>query len=172
MKYLIFVLLSIFVFSCSKSDANGSISSENNNANTPETFGDWAPSFTDQTTNFSQTRMGTKGTEETREITVSSSNQEVLSIEQESEDINEDGDSYDIISQIIATYTASGGLGSFSSSNAVTIKYDLDIEIKNDGLVDIDISTLSSGQIQINANPSSGYKFLGWDGPSVSKPSL
>ena len=170
MKYLIFVLLSIFVFSCSKSDANGSISSENNNANTPETFGDWAPSFTDQTTNFSQTRMGTKGTEETREITISSSNQEVLSIEQESEDINEDGDSYDITSQIITTYTASGGLGSFSSSNAVTIKYDLDIEIKNDGLVDIDISTLSSGQIQINANPSSGYKFLGWDGPSISKP--
>ena len=170
MKYLIFVLLSIFIFSCSKSDADGSISSENNNSNTPETFGDWIPSFTDQTSNFTQTRTGTKGTEETREITVTSSDQVILSLEEEDSDLNEDGDLYDITTQTITTYAASGGLGSFSSSNSVTIKYDLDIEIKNDGFVDIDISTLSSGQILINAEPSSDYKFLGWDGPSILKP--
>jgi hypothetical protein len=171
-KLLLLALLLIFLLSCSKSDSNGSISSEVNNSTTPETFGDWSPSFTDQTSNFGQTRTGTKGTKETREITVTSADDQViLSIEEvENSDINEDGDNYDITTQTTTTYTASEGLGSFSSTGEISIKHDLDIIIKNDGLVDIDIASLSSGQIKINANPSSGFEFLGWDGPSVLKP--
>ncbi len=40
---------------------------------TPETFGAWGPSFSDQTTDFTQTREGNQGTTESRQVTISSS---------------------------------------------------------------------------------------------------
>ena len=79
-KILSFVFL-MFLFFCSKSDSSDAISSEENNSNLPETFGNWSPDFTNQTTNFNQTRTGSKGTNETREITVTSSDEVLLSIE-------------------------------------------------------------------------------------------
>jgi len=168
-RIFLFILTTSLILSCSKSDSEGSLSSETNNSNSPETFGEWSPSFTDQTNNFVQSRTGSNGTNETREINITSNEQVVISKEKDL-DINEDGDNYDIITETTSTYTASEGLGSFSSSGIITVKSDIDIEIKNEGLVDIDISEISSGQIKLVANPSSGFRFLGWDGPSVSVP--
>ena len=85
-------------------------------------------------------------------------------------DINEDGDNYDITSQEISTYTASEGLGTFITSGTISIKSDIDITLKNSGNVNLDITSLSNNKVIINANPSNGYEFLGWDGPSVLKP--
>tara|TARA_B100001173_G_C16030587_1_gene566585 strand:+ start:3616 stop:5004 length:1389 start_codon:yes stop_codon:yes gene_type:complete len=168
-RIFLFILTMSLILSCSKSDSEGSLSSETNNSNSPETFGEWSPSFTDQTNNFVQSRTGSNGTNETREINVNSNEQVDISKEKDL-DINKDGDNYDIITETTSTYTASEGLGSFSSSGIITVKSDIDIEIKNEGLVDIDISEISSGQIKLVANPSSGFRFLGWDGPSVSVP--
>lgn len=47
---------------------------------------------------------------------------------------------------------------------------DFDIEIKNEGLVNIDISEIDSGIVNITANASADHQFLGWDGPSISIP--
>ena len=168
-RIFLFILTTSLILSCSKSDSEGSLSSETNNSNSPETFGEWSPSYTDQTNNFVQSRTGSNGTNETREINITSNEQVVISKEKDL-DINEDGDNYDIITETISTYTASEGLGSFSSSGIISVKSDIDIEIKNEGLVDIDISEINSGQIKLVANPSSGFTFLGWDGPSVSVP--
>ena len=169
-KILSFVFL-MFLFFCSKSDSSDVISSEENNSNLPETFGNWSPDFTNQTTNFNQTRTGSKGTNETREITVTGSDEVLLSIESKLlTDINEDGDNFDITSQTITTFTASEGLGSFISSGTTLIKSDINIELKNAGQVDVDITSISTGEVLINANPSDGYRFLGWDGISISTP--
>ena len=169
-KILSFVFL-MFLFFCSKSDSSDAISSEENNSNLPETFGNWSPDFTNQTSNFNQTRTGSKGTIETREITVTSTDEVLLSIESKLlTDVNEDGDNFDITSQTITTFTASEGLGSFISSGTTLIKSDINIELKNAGQVDIDITSISTGEVLINANPSDGYRFLGWDGNSISTP--
>ena len=145
-KILSFVFL-MFLFFCSKSDSTDAISSEENNSNLPETFGNWSPDFTNQTTNFNQTRTGSKGTNETREITVTSSDEVLLSIESKLlTDVNEDGDNFDITSQTITTFTASEGLGSFISSGTTLIKSDINIELKNAGQVDIDITSISTGE--------------------------
>ena len=85
-------------------------------------------------------------------------------------DINQDGDHYDITSHTISIYTASQGLGSFSSSGPISILSDIDIDIKNEGLVNIDISEIDSGMVNVTANASTDHQFLGWDGPSISIP--
>ena len=157
------------IFSCTKSDSNEKVLSDVDNSTKPEIFGEWSPAFSNQINNFIQKRSGNKGTEETREVTIDSI-EEVVKSKEGDTDINQDGDYYDITTQTILTYTASYELGSFSSSGPISILNDFDIEIKNEGLVDIDISEISSGQIKLVANPSSGFRFLGWDGPSVSVP--
>ena len=164
-----FYFLIFIIFSCTKSDSNEKVLSDVDNSTKPEIFGEWSPAFSNQINNFIQKRSGNKGTEETREVTIDSI-EEVVKSKEGDTDINQDGDYYDITTQTILTYTASYELGSFSSSGPISILNDFDIEIKNEGLVDIDISEISSGQIKLVANPSSGFRFLGWDGPSVSVP--
>ena len=128
MKYLklFLVLFSVTVitllFSCS-TDSNGSDS-------TNETFGDWVPLFTNQSENFTQTRIGSLGTQESRTISVTSqSNTTESSEENENIDVNEDGDLFDFIEIIETTYTSSSNLGSFSSKS-YTIKTDNDMVLK------------------------------------------
>ena len=157
------------LLSCSKSESSSNISSEINDSNSPESFGNWTPIFTDQTSNFTQSRNGSNGTLETREITIDF-NEEVVKSKEGDTDINQDGDHYDITSHTISIYTASQGLGSFSSSGPISILSDIDIEIKNEGLVNIDISEIVSGMVNITANASTDHQFLGWDGPSISIP--
>ena len=157
------------LLSCSKSESSSNISSEINDSNSPESFGNWTPIFTDQTSNFTQSRNGSNGTLETREITIDF-NEEVIKSKEGDTDINQDGDRYDITSHTISIYTASQGLGSFSSSGPISILSDIDIDIKNEGLVNIDISEIDSGMINVTANASTDHQFLGWDGPSISIP--
>jgi len=172
MKTLVSVFIIICLFSCSKSDSDNSISVQNSTTSSVETFDEWSPAFTDQTTNFTQSRTGSKDTKQTRDITVTSQEQIIEASEESNNlDVNEDSDKYDITSQTVITYTASEDLGSFSSPNDnFTIKYDIDVLIKNEGTIEIDYTSLTSGEIIINAEPSSGYNFLGWDGPSISRP--
>ena len=172
MKTLVSFFIIICLFSCSKSDSDNSISVQNSTTSSVETFDEWSPAFTDQTTNFTQSRTGSKDTKQTRDITVTSQEQIIEASEESNNlDVNEDSDKYDITSQTVITYTASEDLGSFSSPNDnFTIKYDIDVLIKNEGTIEIDYTSLTSGEIIINAEPSSGYNFLGWDGPSISRP--
>ena len=157
------------IFSCTKSDSNEKVLSDVDNSTKPEIFGEWSPAFSNQINNFIQKRSGNKGTEETREITIDSI-EEVVKSKEGDTDINQDGDYYDITTQTILTYTASYELGSFSSSGPISILSDFDIEIKNEGLVNIDISEIDSGIVNITANASADHQFLGWDGPSISIP--
>ncbi|MGB2171468.1 MAG: hypothetical protein ACPH03_03395, partial [Flavobacteriaceae bacterium] len=64
--------------------------------NTPtieETFGNWTPDFIDQTSNFTQTRTGSQGTQQTRTINVTAETNTASATEgQINQDINEDGD--------------------------------------------------------------------------------
>ena len=172
MKKILPLISLILLFFCSKSESTNPNSSLDIDSNQIETFGDWSPDFKNQTSNFTQIRTGSKGNNETREINVTKTEEVILSIESNQlvEDINEDGDNYDITSQKISTYTASEGLGTFITSGTISIKSDIDITLKNSGNVNIDITSLSNNKVIINAIPSNGYKFLGWDGPSVLKP--
>ena len=171
MKKILPLISLILLFYCSKSESTNPNSTLDINSNQIETFGDWSPDFKDQTSNFTQTRTGSQGNNETREINVTKTEEVILSIESiQGMDINEDGDNYDITSQEISTYTASEGLGTFITSGTISIKSDIDITLKNSGNVNLDITSLSNNKVIINANPSNGYEFLGWDGPSVLKP--
>ena len=163
-----FIFLAI-ILSCSKSDSSGDTSSEINDSDSRQVLTSWSPPFTDQTSNFTQSRTGSNGTLETREINIDSY-EEVLKSKEGDTDVNQDGDFYDITTQTISTYTASEGLGSFSSSGSISILSDLDIEIKNEGLINIDISEIDSGRVNITATASTDHEFIGWDGPSISIP--
>ena len=113
-KLLYSFIFLIVILSCSKSDSSGDTSSEINDSDSRQVLTSWSPPFTDQTSNFTQSRTGSNGTLETREINIDS-NEEVLKSKEGDTDINQDGDFYDITIQTISTYTASEGLGSFSS---------------------------------------------------------
>lgn len=107
-NYLLVVLVVAFtIISCSSDSGDDDV------IDTPETFGSWSPAFTDQTSNFTQTRTGNQGSSETRNITVSStaSSEETDEYSQDS-DINGDGDKVDDITLITTTYSASNNLGS------------------------------------------------------------
>ncbi|MDA7819474.1 VCBS repeat-containing protein [Flavobacteriaceae bacterium] len=83
-----------------------------------ETFENWTPDFTNQTTNFTQTRTGSNGTEQTRIIDVSSTSNSTYSNEGNIyQDINGDGDIEDSVEIINITYVASENLGQFDSVN-------------------------------------------------------
>ena len=106
--YCLFIIL--FVLSCSTDDGG----SEMDNTNTtPETFGDWSPDFTNQTSDFTQTRTGSEGTQQTRTINITSSSNTTTSTEESiNQDINDDGDLFEDIEVILTTYTGSENLGS------------------------------------------------------------
>ena len=122
MKYnFIILLFALFIIGCS--------SEEDSADTTPETFGNWTPAFTDQTSNFTQTRTGSKGSSESRNITVSSQ----VETEEENErtatfnlDLNGDGDFVDYVERTITTYTASNNLGSHTVTSDWSISFDQD----------------------------------------------
>lgn len=78
-----------------------------------ETFGNWSPTFSNQTNNFTQTRTGSNGTTETRTINVTSSSNSSSSSEIDiNKDVNSDGDMLDEINIRTITYSADNNLGS------------------------------------------------------------
>ena len=106
---LLVFLLTVIITSCSSDDGGEEMIKP-----TPqETFGNWSPDFTNQTSNFIQTRIGSNGTSETRTINVtassstSSSTEEILN-----DDVNDDGDLFDEIIIRITSYSADNNLGS------------------------------------------------------------
>lgn len=67
-----YFFLCLIVFSCSKEEEPA----ENRIKKTvtpPETFDSWSPNFDNQTSDFNQTRSGSKGTDQSIAITVTSS---------------------------------------------------------------------------------------------------
>ena len=108
-----FILIVFLLIGCSKGD--DSSESNSNVTTTPETFGSWSPDFTDQTSNFEQSRTGSAGTKETRNVTVTSSVSSNETNERigDNPDINNDGDFVDYYANITTTYSASIG-GDFS----------------------------------------------------------
>jgi len=107
LRLLVF-LLTVIITSCSSDDGGDELVTP-----TPqETFGNWSPDFTNQTSNFTQTRTGSQGTEQTRTINVTSSSSTSSSTEEIlEEDINDDGDLFEDIEVITTTYTGSENLG-------------------------------------------------------------
>lgn len=66
LRSLICLLSSIIITSCSSDDGGDEMVT----STTQETFGNWSPDFTNQTSNFTQTRTGSQGTEQTRTFTL------------------------------------------------------------------------------------------------------
>lgn len=92
---------------------------------TPETFSNWTPNFSDQTDDFSQSRTGDKGTNETRTIIVSVDEEIINDNERNlNSDLNEDGDRVDYLQKTIFTYTASENLGSFQATSDWVVSVD------------------------------------------------
>lgn len=111
--YCLFIIL--FVLSCSTDDGGSEMDNTNTTPEpTPqETFGNWSPDFTNQTSDFTQTRTGSQGTQQTRTINVTSSSNTTTSTEESiNQDINDDGDLFEDIEVILTTYTGSENLGS------------------------------------------------------------
>lgn len=101
-----------------------------------ETFGVWTPSFSEQTADFTQTRTGNQGTEETRTINVTNNSSTVSTNEtQENQDFNGDGDKVDDVDVTSTTYTASQGLGSRTDiSGTITLDRDANVFNTNPGI--------------------------------------
>ena len=113
LKFIAVITLTPFFYSCSSGDAG------DDTINPPqETFGSWSPDFTNQTSDFSQTRTGSLGTQQTRTINVTTSSSTSSSTEESiNQDINDDGDLFDEVEQVVTTYSASDGLGSFQQDS-------------------------------------------------------
>ena len=103
---LLFLSIFYLFISCSP-DSGG------DDTDVQETFGNWSPDFTSQTSNFTQTRSGSQGNQQTRTIEVTSSSSTSSSTEESiQQDINNDGDLFEDIQVIVTTYSASENLGS------------------------------------------------------------
>ena len=125
MKKLFFLNALLLVYSCSSGDTG------DDTITTPplETFGEWSPAFIDQTSNFTQTRTGNQGNQQTRTINVTTYSSTSSSTEESiNQDINDDGDLFDEIEEVVTTYSASDGLGSFQQSS-IKISEDNDMGI-------------------------------------------
>ena len=110
------ITLSLF-YMCSSPDDESS-----SPAPAIETFGAWGPAFADQTSNFQQTRTGSNGTVQTRDVTVTESSVSLDANErQDGIDLNNDGDSVDYYTITETTYSASIG-GSFSETSFMITK--------------------------------------------------
>ena len=104
----------LVVFSCSK-DEESAASTVTQTVTPPETFDSWTPDFNNQISNFNQTRSGSQGTDQTRAITVTSSQDIEISNETAlDEDFNSDGDKLDMHNVVNTVYTASQSLGTHS----------------------------------------------------------
>ena len=142
-RYFLFIALS-FLISCS---------SDSEPVNTPdgnvtETFNAWTPNFSNQTSNFSQTRTGSLGTQQTRTITVSSSSSTVTTTEESlSNDVNQDNDLFDEIQVTTTLYVASEGLGSFEE-----IEYSVLVDNNNGILIGNEFIPLEYGFIESDGN--------------------
>ena len=128
LKFIAVITLTPFFYSCSSGDAG------DDTINPPqETFGSWSPDFTNQTSDFSQTRTGSLGTQQTRTINVTTSSSTSSSTEESiNQDINDDGDLFDEVEQVVTTYSASDGLGSFQQdSTEISEDNDMGITVGN-----------------------------------------
>jgi len=98
-----------------------------------EQFANWSPDFSEQTSNFTQTRTGTQGSQQTRTIVVTSSSISTDSDEETVElDINNDDDLFEDIEVVITTYTGSENLGSHQQTTYnVTEDNDMGLRVGN-----------------------------------------
>ena len=114
MKLYYYFLLCLIVFSCSKEEEPAA-NTVTQTVTPTETFDSWSPDFNNQTSNFNQTRSGSQGTDQTRAITVTPSQDIELSNETVlDEDFNSDGDKLDMYNIVNTVYTASQSLGTHS----------------------------------------------------------
>ena len=114
MKLYYYFLLCLIVFSCSKEEEPAA-NTVTQTVTPTETFDSWSPDFNNQTSNFNQTRSGSQGTDQTRAITVTPSQDIELSNETAlDEDFNSDGDKLDMYNVVNTVYTASQSLGTHS----------------------------------------------------------
>lgn len=80
---------------------------------TPVTFEEWTPAFSDQREDFTQTRTGSDGSNQTRTITVSSSivgTEDVYEME-DNQDYNNDGDMFDVAEIVQTRYLTTPNVG-------------------------------------------------------------
>lgn len=80
---------------------------------TPVTFGEWTPAFSEQREDFTQTRTGSDGSNQTRTITVSSSivgTEDVYEME-DNQDYNNDGDMFDVAEIVQTRYLTTPNVG-------------------------------------------------------------
>jgi hypothetical protein len=128
MKHFLKLFLLITLISCSSEEDTVEPTPA------PETFGSWTPSFSNQTSDFTQTRNGNQGTEETRTINITSNSSTVSKNEtQENQDFNGDGDKVDDVDVTNTTYNASQGLGSRTDISGI-ITLDRDANVFNTNL--------------------------------------
>ena len=155
-KYFLSVLSTIIIISCSSDDGGEEMVTP-----TPqETFGNWSPDFTNQTSDFTQSRTGSQGTEQTRTINVTSSSSTSSSTEEIlEEDINDDGDLFEDIEVITTTYTGSENLGSHQITS-----YEI-LEDNNNGiLIGNEFISMEFGYIEQDGgeyfcNQDNGYSY-------------
>ena len=142
LRFLIFLLSTIIIISCSSDDGGEEMVTP-----TPqETFGNWSPDFTNQTSNFTQTRTGSQGTEQTRTINVTSSSSTSFSTEEIlEEDINDDGDLFEDIEVITTTYTGSDNLGTHQITS-----YEILVNNDNGMLIGNEFIPMEYGYIELD----------------------
>jgi hypothetical protein len=141
-KYFLFVLSTIIITSCSSDEGGDQMVKP-----TPqETFGNWSPDFTNQTSNFTQTRTGSQGTEESRTINITSSSSTSSSTEEIlEEDINDDGDLFEDIEVLVTTYTGSENLGSHQITS-----YEITVDNDNGILIGNEFISMEFGYIELD----------------------
>jgi len=156
LRFLIFLLSTIIITSCSSDDGGEEMVTP-----TPqETFGNWSPDFTNQTSDFTQNRTGSQGTEQTRTINVTSSSNTSSSTEEIlEEDINEDGDLFEDIEVITMTYTGSENLG-----NHQITSYEILVDNDNGILIGNEFISMEFGYIEQDGgeyfcNQDNGYSY-------------
>ena len=143
--HLIFIY-SLFLVGCSTDDGGGEMDNTNTTPEpTPkETFGNWSPDFTNQTSDFTQTRTGSQGTQQTRTINVTSSSVTTSSTEESiNQDLNDDGDLFEEIEEVITTYTGSENLG-----NHQTKTYNVTEDNNNGILIGNEFISMKFGYIE------------------------
>ena len=145
MKYKI-LFLAVSTLSLLGCSGGGDDEMSMSSSSLPETYGDWTPSFSEQTSNFTQTRTGSQGSQQTRSITINSQSSTSTSTEEIiNQDINDDDDLFDELEQLTTTYSASNGLGSFEvNSYSIIEDNDMGITIGNE------FYPLSNGMISVN----------------------
>ncbi len=129
-KSLVVLIFSVITLGCSSDDGGEEMVTP-----TPqETFGNWSPDFTNQTSDFTQTKTGSQGTEQTRTINVTSSSSTSSSTEEIlDEDINDDDDLFEEIEVLVTTYTGSENLGTHQITSYEIIEdNDMELKVGND----------------------------------------